>query len=51
VRGDGEAASVGTAGSGGYGDPRERDPDLVRRDVREGKVSARTAREVHGVEL
>lgn len=51
VLGDGEAASVVTAGSGGYGDPSERDPELVRRDVREGKVSARTAREVHGVEL
>ena len=47
---DGEAASVITAGAGGYGDPRERDPELVRRDVREGKVSAQVAREVYGVD-
>lgn len=37
-------------GGGGYGDPRDRDPDLVRRDVREGKVSAAAAREVYGVD-
>jgi N-methylhydantoinase B len=26
-------------GGGGYGDPRERDPDLLRRDVKEGYAS------------
>jgi N-methylhydantoinase B len=47
----GDAISVRTCGGGGYGPPRERDPGAVRRDVREGKVSAARAREVYGVEL
>jgi N-methylhydantoinase B len=38
-----------TPGGGGWGDPRERDPELVRRDVAEGLVSAERAREVYGV--
>ena len=42
--------AVGPAG-GGYGDPRERDPDKVRADVRDGLVSAETARDVFGVEV
>jgi N-methylhydantoinase B len=36
-------------GSGGYGDPYERDPDLVLLDVTEGKVSLERARQVYGV--
>jgi N-methylhydantoinase B len=36
-------------GSGGYGDPRERDPELVLLDVIEGKISAERAREIYGV--
>lgn len=32
-------------GGGGYGDPRERDVDLVARDVRNGYVSLESARE------
>lgn len=32
-----------TAGAGGYGDPLERPPALVRRDVREGKLSNEAA--------
>lgn len=46
----GQTVSIRTAGAGGYGDPRERAPELVRRDVREGKVSPPVAREVYGVE-
>jgi N-methylhydantoinase B len=42
--------AVGPAG-GGYGDPRERDPQKVRADVRDGLVSAETARDVFGVEV
>ena len=38
-------------GGGGYGDPFERDPDLVRRDVEDGLVSVGRAREVYGVAL
>ena len=40
-----------TAGGGGHGDPADRDPDAVRRDVSEGYVSKRAARDVYGVEL
>jgi N-methylhydantoinase B len=36
-------------GSGGYGDPYERDPELVASDVVEGKISVARAREVYGV--
>jgi N-methylhydantoinase B len=37
-------------GGGGLGDPRQRDPALVRQDVADGLVSAAAAREHHGVE-
>jgi N-methylhydantoinase B len=40
-----------TAGSGGWGDPLERDPALVARDVRHGTVSAVRAAEAYGVVL
>lgn len=36
-------------GGGGYGDPLDRDPHSVARDVREGYVSAEAARELYGV--
>jgi N-methylhydantoinase B len=45
----GDVVSYRTCGGGGYGPPEERDPELVRRDVREGKVSAERAREIYGV--
>ena len=38
-----------SAGGGGYGDPRERDPDAVLADVREEKVTREAARDVYGV--
>jgi len=44
----GDVISVRTCGGGGYGPPSERDPELVRRDVREGKVSRERAQEVYG---
>lgn len=34
---------------GGYGDPRERDPNLVREDVLEGYETMARAREIYGV--
>ena len=37
------------AGGGGFGDPLTRDPESVRRDVRDEKVSLRAARELYGV--
>jgi N-methylhydantoinase B len=40
-----------TAGAGGWGDPLERDPELVARDVRRDLVSERAARDEYGVVL
>ena len=37
------------AGGGGFGDPLERDPSLVARDVANGKVSCEAAAEHYGV--
>jgi N-methylhydantoinase B len=48
VRGDTVYLHV-TPGAGGYGPPAERDPELVARDVRDGKVSVARAREVYRV--
>jgi N-methylhydantoinase B len=39
------------ASGGGYGDPLERDPELVRRDVMNVIVSVEAARELYGVIL
>jgi N-methylhydantoinase B len=47
----GDVVSYRTCGGGGYGRPEERDPQRVLRDVREGKVSLRRAREVFGVAI
>jgi N-methylhydantoinase B len=38
-----------TAGGGGWGDPRERDPEAVARDVRGGYVSRAAAEREYGV--
>ena len=38
-----------TSGGGGWGDPLERDPKLVLKDVRDEKVSVKRAREAYGV--
>jgi N-methylhydantoinase B len=46
---EGDVFRVQLPGSGGYGDPLERDPEAVRRDVAEGKVTPETARSVYGV--
>lgn len=47
----GERLRVQAAGGGGYGDPFEREPDLVRRDVLEGWISRAAARQSYGVIL
>lgn len=47
VRG-GDRVTVLTAGGGGHGDPRERDPERIREDVLDGYVSAEAARTVYG---
>lgn len=40
-----------TAGGGGYGDPLEREPEAVARDLHLGFVSSEAARSVYGVVL
>jgi N-methylhydantoinase B len=42
---------IGLPGGGGLGDPKTRDPEMVRRDVSEGLVSTEQAREAYGVAL
>ncbi|MER7361650.1 hydantoinase B/oxoprolinase family protein [Nonomuraea wenchangensis] len=46
----GDRVTLLTAGGGGHGDPRERDPEAVRRDVAEGYVSPEAARDIYGVD-
>jgi len=48
VRGD--VIRTMTGGGGGFGEPRERDPEDVRRDVRNRHVTPEAARDVYGVE-
>ena len=37
-------------GGAGYGDPKDRDPDLIARDVRRGYISAEAAKRDYGWE-
>jgi len=46
----GTVLSVRTPGGGGHGDPAERDPAAIRRDLRLGKLTAEAARERYGVD-
>ena len=46
-----ERVILSLPGGGGYGDPLERDPDLVARDVEDGLVSVERANDVYGVVL
>jgi N-methylhydantoinase B len=46
----GERVRIMTGGGGGWGPPGERDPEAVRRDVREGYVSAEAARRDYHIE-
>ena len=45
----GDRVHVRTPGGGGYGEPFERDPNLVLEDVRLGRYSIEEARELFGV--
>jgi N-methylhydantoinase B len=47
----GEVIRIRTTGGGGWGDPLERDPAHVQRDVRWGKVSRAAAERDYGVVL
>lgn len=44
----GETLTLHSATPGGYGDPKDRDPKLVERDVRLGYISVDRARKVYG---
>jgi N-methylhydantoinase B len=46
--GEGDVYVHRTAGGGGWGDPRRRDPERIREDVLDGKVSAEAARKDYG---
>jgi N-methylhydantoinase B len=48
--GEGDLYVHRTAGGGGWGDPRKRDPDAVHDDVLDGKVTPEAARELYGWE-
>ena len=47
----GETVSYRTCGGGGFGPPEEREPALVLRDVREGKINDERARKVYKVAI
>jgi N-methylhydantoinase B len=47
--GNGDVLRIVTPGGGGHGDPSERDPEALKRDLVEGKVSERAVRELYGV--
>lgn len=47
----GDVIRVVTGNGGGLGDPKKRDPDAVRRDVRNGLVTPERARAVYGVSV
>jgi N-methylhydantoinase B len=47
--GPGDVVVMDAAGGGGFGDPFERDPELVESDVVEGYVSVERAKENYGV--
>ncbi|MFQ5912155.1 MAG: hydantoinase B/oxoprolinase family protein [Nitrospinota bacterium] len=48
---EGEILHAWVMGGGGYGDPLERDPELVRSDVNQGVVAVECAKEIYGVAL
>ena len=47
---EGDRLLIEMPGGGGMGQPAERDPDAVRRDVRMGYLSAAAAKRDYGIE-
>jgi len=45
----GEKILIKAGGGGGYGSPMDRDPEMIRKDVKNGYVSRKAAREEYGV--
>jgi len=48
---EGDVYTIFSSGGGGWGNPLERDPESVAKDVRNGIVSEEAARDVYGVLL
>ena len=46
----GDRITLNYGGGGGQGAPEDRDPELVRDDLRKGFITARAAKEVYGLE-
>lgn len=44
----GDYVEIRTAGGGGYGDPAQRDPELIRRDIENGIITKRYAEKHYG---
>ena len=44
------ATMMGTPGGGGYGDPKLRNRDAVKADLRDGYISAEAAKRDYGLE-
>ena len=45
----GDVIRTMTGGGGGFGDPKDREPELVARDVAIGAISSEVAASVYGV--
>ncbi|KUO75166.1 MAG: hypothetical protein APF81_16195 [Desulfosporosinus sp. BRH_c37] len=43
-----DVVSARLPGGGGYGNPKERDPEMIKQDVINGKVSLTNAKEIYG---
>ena len=48
---EGESIVSVTCGGGGFGDPQDRDPDMVMKDVAEGIISPDRASRIYGVAI
>lgn len=46
-----DRVTIQTPGGGGYGDPKDRDPQLVLEDVRNGKITLQRATQCYGVTI
>lgn len=51
IVGAGQTVAMVASSGGGYGDPKQRDRELVRKDLREGRISEKAAREIYGLDI
>lgn len=51
IVGPGQTVAMVASSGGGYGDPKERDRELVLKDLREGRISEKAAREIYGLDI